>query len=154
MGALHRGMISAAVAAFFCVLPAAAQDLPSQARKMANPAGGPAMSARDRMRRNFEVGSRMTGIPEFVQALHRGDARAAKRIFVAHGGSDDQVIIVPAPRRSPLTGYNLSDPLPADAPIGLFSCDFWTVVPWGPNGWKAVCWGFNTKGEFGSVHEF
>lgn len=90
----------------------------------------------------------MTGIPEFVQALRNGDARAAKRIFVAHGGSADQVILVPARGWNPTTGYNVSEPFPAETPNNPIVCEVYYVIPWYWNttthqfdGQKYVCWG-------------
>jgi hypothetical protein len=98
----------------------------------------------------------MIGIPEFVQALRNGDARAAKRIFVAHGGSDDQVILVPAVGWNPTTGYDVSEPFPAETPNNPVVCAVWSVVPWGWNiktqtytGVRYVCWGPGRDGSYG-----
>lgn len=158
MGVPHCAVLAIVISALSVTVPATAQERGNQAPAVSNLSGARTMprsvDRRDN-RRNLAVANRMTGIPEFVQALRNGDARAAKRIFVAHGGSANQVILVPAFVRNPTTGYHVSEPFPAERtnndPI---VCEFWTAVPWGWNigeqlftGWRYVCWGRGPHGD-------
>ena len=151
MGIPRSAVLAIAISASSLTLPAAAQERRNQVPAMGNPSGSRTMPRtidQGDIRKNFEVATRMTGIPEFVQALRKGDANAAKRIFVAHGGSADQVILVPSVGRNPTTGYNVSDPFP-DGPINPVPCQFWLPVPWGPpGGIKYVCGGIDKNGDF------
>jgi hypothetical protein len=157
MGAPRRVLLAAAISVLSFTVPPTAQALGNRAPAIGSPPGGrtaPGVADKDNVRKNFEVATRMTAIPEFVAALRKGDARTAKRMFVAHGGSDDQVILVPAFTRNPTTGYNVSGPFPAELtnndPI---ACQLWTVVPWywdvnthSYTGWMYVCWGLGPHG--------
>jgi hypothetical protein len=134
MGVPNCAGLAIVISALSVTVPATAQERGNQAPAVGNPSGARttprSVDTRDN-RRNLALANRMTGIPEFVQALRNGDARAAKRIFVAHGGSDDQVILVPARGWNPTTGYNVSEPFPVDTPINPVVCEIWhanTVV--------------------------
>ncbi|MBV8686740.1 MAG: hypothetical protein JO238_08715 [Alphaproteobacteria bacterium] len=139
-------------------LPAKAQDQGGRASTAAGAsadAQGRGAEKRDE-RRNLAIASRMTDLPEFVDALRKGDAAAAKQIFVANGGSKDLVLLVPVPGWNPTTGYNASEPLPADSPNNPVVCQSWHLVPWGWNiqtqsysGYIWACWGPGKNGLYG-----
>ena len=152
MGARHCAMLAIVIAALSFTLPATAQERGNQTPAFGNPSGGRTKPRTvGDIRKNFELAARMTGIPEFVQALRMGDAKAAKRIFVAHGGSDDQIILVPVVGWRPTTGYNVSEPMLA--PVNPVPCQVWIPVPWGPPGnIKFVCAGIDKNGDWNWVN--
>lgn len=143
-------------------LPAPAQERGRQSPAVANPPSARAVPRHvdERERRwNMAVANRMTGIPAFVQALRSGDANVAKRIFVAYGGSADQVILVPALGWNPATGYNASEPFPAQGPVNPVNCEIWYPVWWGWNiqtqsysGVRYVCAGRDNSGNVNWVN--
>lgn len=157
MVAPHRAVLAIVVSALSFTLPATAQERGNRAPAVGNASGArptPPTADKGNVRKNSEVATRMLGHPQFLQALRKGDAKAAKRIFVANGGSADQVILVPAFTRNPTTGYNVSEPFPAELtnndPI---ACISWHWVPWGWNiatqqytGQRYVCWGLGPHG--------
>lgn len=151
----HRAVLAIAISALSFALPATAQERGKRAPAADNASGArPMADAADKrdVRNNSEVATRMLGNPEFLQALRKGDAKAAKRIFVAHGGSADQVILVPVVGWNSTTGYNVSEPFP-DGPINPVPCQRWIAVPWGPNnGVKYVCGGIDKNGDFNWVN--
>jgi hypothetical protein len=152
MDARRRTVLAVVISALSFSLPATAQDRgnPSAGRTM------PRTSDKRDDRKNLAVANRMAELPEFVQALRKGDARAAKRIFVAHGGSADKVILVPVVGWNPTTGYNASDPFPADVPNNPIVCVQYHMIPWYWNikeqkydGYMAVCWGRGRDDSWG-----
>lgn len=156
----HRcALLAVVIPVISLSLPAAAQERGSRAAAEAIPPAAravPAPSAKRDDRRNLAVAKRMTDIPEFVEALRSGDAKAAKRIFVANGGSEDQVILVPVRGWNPTTGYNASDPFPVETPRNPVVCHSWRQIPWGWNistqkfdGFIWACWGPGKHGIYG-----
>jgi hypothetical protein len=154
MGAPHCAVLAVVISALSFTLPATAQERGNQAPAASSPSDArpmPRTVDKRNDRNNRAVAKRMIKIPEFLEALRNGDANAAKRIFVANGGSADHVIYVPARGWSPITGYNASDPVPADVPINPVVCQTWYEVPWG-NGTIWACWGPGKDGHYGWEH--
>ncbi|HEX8062943.1 MAG TPA: hypothetical protein VF535_06980 [Allosphingosinicella sp.] len=160
MNTPRRAVLAIIISAMSLTLPAAAAQErgtgASAADGSSGPRATPARAAKGEQRRNLAVANRMLRVPEFMEAVRNGDANAAKRIFVAQGGSDDQVILVPVRGWNPMKGYNVSGPLPADVPNNPVVCQSYHVIPWGwniqtqsYNGFKVVCWGPGREGNYG-----